>query len=181
MVNGMETFDSAVKVLTAMITPAVLISACGAMILSTSLRLGRVADRVRALSEKLEDFAHGEQEITHRKERSLAIFTQLGKLTKRARILQRAIVIFYATLGTFVATSVSIGIVAAVGVQIGWLPLIGGIAGACLLFLGSLTLIYEARLALETINSEMDFVWHLAKFHAPEEFEKHVSQMRSNE
>lgn len=174
----MEMFDSAVKILTAMITPSVLISACGAMILSTSLRLGRVADRVRALSDKLEDFAHGEQKITHHKERSRAIFAQLGKLTKRARILQRAIVIFYATLGTFVATSVSIGVVAAVGAQISWLPLVGGITGACLLFLGSLTLIYEARLALETINSEMDFVWHLAKFHAPEEFEAHLENER---
>jgi len=51
---------SAVAVLTAMITPAVLISACGSMILSTSHRLGRVVDRVRALSDKLDElFAKG--------------------------------------------------------------------------------------------------------------------------
>lgn len=167
-------FDSAVKILTAMITPAVLISACGAMILSTSLRLGRVADRVRALSEKLENYSHDKMEISHRKERSRAIFAQLGKLTTRARILQRAIVIFYATLGTFVATSVSVGIVAVTGAQFSLLPVIGGIAGASLLFLGSITLIYEARLALETINAEMNFVWYLAKIHAPEELEVHL-------
>ncbi|MFN2577657.1 MAG: DUF2721 domain-containing protein [Pyrinomonadaceae bacterium] len=35
-----------------MITPAVLISASGTMILSTSTRLGRVVDRVRSLSER---------------------------------------------------------------------------------------------------------------------------------
>ena len=45
---------AAIAVLTAMITPAVLISACGSMILSTSGRLGRVVDRVRALSDRLE-------------------------------------------------------------------------------------------------------------------------------
>ncbi len=49
--------SSAVAVLTAMMTPAVLISACGSMILSTSHRLGRVVDRVRALSDKLEELA----------------------------------------------------------------------------------------------------------------------------
>lgn len=174
----MEMFDAAVKILTAMITPAVLISACGALILSTSLRLGRVADRVRALSEKLEDFAHGEKDITHRKERYRAIFTQLEKLTTRARILQRAIVIFYATLGTFVATSVSVGVVALTGSQFGFLPVAGGITGACLLLLGSITLIYEAKLALETINAEMNFVWHLAKFHAPEELEEYLGNER---
>jgi hypothetical protein len=46
-----------VAVLTAMITPAVLISACGSMILSTSSRLGRVVDRVRSLSDKLDELA----------------------------------------------------------------------------------------------------------------------------
>ena len=40
-----------------MITPAVLISACAGLILSTSVRLGRVVDRVRALSEKFEEMA----------------------------------------------------------------------------------------------------------------------------
>jgi len=44
--------SSAIAVLTAMITPAVLISACGSMILSTSVRLGRVVDRVRTLSDR---------------------------------------------------------------------------------------------------------------------------------
>ncbi len=42
-------------VLTSMITPAVLISACAGLILSTSVRLGRVVDRVRSLSEKFEE------------------------------------------------------------------------------------------------------------------------------
>jgi hypothetical protein len=47
----------AITVLTAMITPAVLISACGSMILSTSVRLGRVVDRVRSLSDRLEEMS----------------------------------------------------------------------------------------------------------------------------
>ena len=54
----MDSIASATTVLTAMITPAVLISACGSMILSTSTRLGRVVDRVRILSERLEDISN---------------------------------------------------------------------------------------------------------------------------
>jgi len=76
-----------------MITPAVLISACGSMILSTSSRLGRVVDRVRALSDKLEELARGRADET--KERQAVIFAQLDKLTSRARILQRSMVAFY--------------------------------------------------------------------------------------
>ena len=83
---------SATAVLTAMITPAVLISACGSMILSTSSRLGRVVDRVRALSDRLEDMS-GDTESSH--ERKAVIFDQLDKLTSRARILQRSMVAFY--------------------------------------------------------------------------------------
>ena len=49
----MDALTSSLAVLTAMITPAVLISASGTMILSTSSRLGRVVDRVRSLSDRL--------------------------------------------------------------------------------------------------------------------------------
>jgi uncharacterized protein DUF2721 len=75
---------SAIAVLTAMITPAVLISACGSMILSTSSRLGRVVDRVRALSDRLEDISwnSGGMKLSH--ERQALIFEQLDKLTSRA-------------------------------------------------------------------------------------------------
>lgn len=171
----MEIANSAMMVLTAMITPSVLISACGALILSTSIRLGRVADRVRALSDKLEEISHSETKVAHYTERWAAIFSQLDKLTRRARILQRSIVVFYVTLGVFVATSVAIGLVAIVGAQYSWIPVVAGLTGTCLLFYGSVTLIYEARLALGTIHAEMNFVWHLAKHHAPDEFQEHIS------
>ena len=41
---------SSLSILSAMITPAVLISACGTLILSTSNRLSRSTDRVRSLT-----------------------------------------------------------------------------------------------------------------------------------
>jgi len=158
---------SATAVLTAMITPAVLISACGSMILSTSSRLGRVVDRVRALSDRLEDMS-GDTESSH--ERKAVIFDQLDKLTSRARILQRSMVAFYLGLGMFVATSVAIGVVAlADKPRYTIVPVIFGIAGACFLFYGSMLLIFEARLALSTIHAEMDYVWRQTKRVAPAE------------
>lgn len=159
-----------------MITPSVLISSCAALILSTSLRLGRVADRVRALSDKLEEISHGESKPEHYGERLRTMFVQLNKLTSRARILQRSIIVFYTALGLFVAASITVGIVAVSGSQYSFLPVVAGFVGACLLFYGSITLIYEARLSLATINAEMDFVWYLAKYHAPAEFEEHAVQ-----
>jgi len=165
----MET-ASAIAVLTAMITPAVLISACGSMILSTSSRLGRVVDRVRALSDRLEEMTEKVGDGADYSERQALIFQQLDKLTSRARILQRSMVTFYLSLGSFVATSVAIGIFGFAHNQ-NWniIPVALGIIGACFLFYGSILLIFEARLALSTIHHEMDFIWRRSKQVAPAE------------
>src|SRR5829696_9243964 len=113
----MEPLSSAVAVLTAMITPAVLISACGALILSTSTRLGRVVDRVRALIQSFEEMMNTQavEGVELFEERRAVIFNQLDKLTTRTRLLQKSMRVFYLALGVFVATSVAIGLVAAVG------------------------------------------------------------------
>ena len=156
-----------------MITPAVLISACGSMILSTSSRLGRVVDRVRALSDKLEELAQRKADET--KERQGVIFAQLDKLTSRARILQRSMVVFYLATGMFVATSVAIGVVAVIpsSPRYNYVPVIVGLLGACFLFYGSMLLIFEARLALSTIHAEMDFIWGQSTRVAPADLVEH--------
>jgi Protein of unknown function (DUF2721) len=162
--------EAAIAVLTAMITPAVLISACGSMILSTSSRLGRVVDRVRALSDRLEAMTAEKERSPALVERQASIFQQLDKLTSRARILQRCMVTFYLSLGMFVATSVAIGVVPFTGNQrYNLVPVALGLAGACFLFYGSILLILEARLALSTIHGEMDFIWKQTKKATPAE------------
>jgi len=176
--------SSAVAVLTAMITPAVLISACGSMILSTSSRLGRVVDRVRALSDKLEELAR--QNSAETKERQGVIYAQLDKLTSRARILQRSMVAFYLATGMFVATSVAIGVVAVIPSTplYNYVPVIVGLLGACCLFYGSILLIFEARLALSTVHAEMDFTWRLSTKVTPadlvEQHKPHFVHFRSH-
>src|SRR5918994_1485592 len=103
----MEPLSSALAVLTAMITPAVLISACGALILSTSTRLGRVVDRVRLLINDFEGMmmkTQDEDGLELFEERRAVIFNQLDKLTTRTRLLQKSMRVFYLSLGVFVAT-----------------------------------------------------------------------------
>jgi hypothetical protein len=171
-----------VSILTSMITPAVLISACGALILSTSVRLGRVVDRVRALSDRFEELSHKHgDEVVLFEERLELTFTQLDWLTSRARHLQRAMTAFYLALGLFVATSVSIGFVGltgAVGGQFYWIPVVFGMVGAALLFVGTVLLGFEATLALRSIHSEMDFLWKLGTHHAPAALLERVTSRR---
>src|ERR1041384_7106241 len=108
----MDPLTSSLAVLTAMITPAVLISASGTMILSSSTRLGRVVDRTRSLSDRLQEISNGDSETEFLEERRAMLYDQLDKLTSRSRLLQRGLTSFYLAVGVFVATSVAIGIVA---------------------------------------------------------------------
>ena len=166
----MEALSSALAVLTAMITPAVLISACGALILSTSTRLGRVTDRVRLLIDRFEEMMRSQHDegLEMFEERRAATFDQLDRLTTRSRLLQRSMTVFYLALGVFVATSVAIGMVAAVGQAVySWVPVVLGLVGSCGLFYGSVLLVFEARLAQAALNAEMDFIWKLGRALAP--------------
>ena len=146
----MESLNSALAVLTAMITPAVLISACGALILSTSTRLGRVVDRVRMLIESFEGMTKTQEEegVELFEERRAVIFNQLDKLTTRTRLLQKSMRVFYLSLCVFVSTSVAIGFVGAIGrSEWSWLPVVLGLVGACGLFYGSILLVRESRIS----------------------------------
>jgi hypothetical protein len=173
----MDTLSSALTVLTAMITPAVLLSACSMLILSTSNRLGRVVDRVRDLSDRFEQLAREESPDPFAQQKRALIFAQLARLTRRARLLQRSLTTFYLAVGVFVATSVSIGVVAITSQQYGWIPVVLGLVGASFLFYGSLLLIFEAHLAVGSTYEEMDFLWEMGQQYAPAELlEQHQAE-----
>jgi hypothetical protein len=165
----MEGLSSSVAVLTAMITPAVLISASGTLILSTSTRLGRVVDRVRSLSDRLQSLPGEDPKTELLEEKRMMIFNQLDKLTSRSRLLQRALTTFYLAVGVFVATSVAIGIVSFFSSRWAVVPVALGLIGACFLFYGSMLAVFEARLALSTTYAEMDFIWRTTKRLLPPE------------
>jgi hypothetical protein len=155
-----------------MITPAVLISASGTMILSTSTRLGRVVDRVRSLSDRLQSISGDDVKEELLEERRAMIFDQLDKLTSRSRLLQRALTTFYLAVGMFVATSVAIGVVSFFSARWAFVPVVLGLIGACFLFYGSMLAVFEARLALSTTHAEMDFIWRTTKRLVPPEMVK---------
>src|SRR5262245_47960701 len=152
-----------------MITPAVLISACGALIFSTSSRLGRVVDRVRILSERFQEIAKNPGQDEMFEERRQLIFTQLDRQTSRARLIQRAMTAYYTALGVFVASTVAIAIISVTVSNLTWIVVVLGLCGAMFMLYGSVLLIVESRMALSAIMSEMDFVWKVSQKHAGED------------
>jgi hypothetical protein len=141
------------------------LSACGTFILSTSNRLGRVIDRVRNLSVMMEDIMQEDRKVELLDERRKVIFNMIDRQSARAKLLVRVLVIFYIAAGSFIATSVAIGIISLYHPKLAWVPLVLGISGAILLFIGSMVLIYEARQAVVSLRLETTFLDKLVNFH----------------
>src|SRR5258706_10984212 len=100
----LQSLPSALTILTSMITPALLISATGTFVLSTSNRLGRVVDRVRVIAEKIDDLMYTKSAIELIEERKSMLIEQLSQLSSRADLLQRTLTVFYLASGAFVAS-----------------------------------------------------------------------------
>jgi hypothetical protein len=151
---------SSLAILGAMITPAVLISACGTLIFSTSNRLARIVDRVRELSRSIEQ-SFSTEPVQFREERQAELERQIAIHAIRSRLIQQSLTSFYVALGVFVGTTISIGFDAWLH-SIPWLPSGLGIAGTVVLFYGCVLLIAEARMALRSVKAEMEFTLRLS-------------------
>ncbi|MCY7347216.1 MAG: DUF2721 domain-containing protein [Pyrinomonadaceae bacterium] len=173
-----SALNSTIEFLTAMVTPTLLISATGSLVLSTSTRLGRVVDRARELEVRLSEL------ITVKDKSTISLYDLrletvvhlLDKVTSRSRILQRAMGAFYYGLCLFILTSVTIAVAGLFNVY-RWLPIPVGIIGIMYLFYGSVLMLRETRMATATINAEMDFTWTLAKTVAPREIISRYTKM----
>jgi len=156
LASSARDLSSVLSVLGAMITPAVLILASSSLLITTSARSIRCIDRVRERAEELQALGKGTDEGTERRRKHL--YAQLQINTRRARLLQTAMALLYIGISFFIATSVSIGVVSLLHLEIGWVPLLLGFFGAGLLFSASVYLIFESRLALATTFEEMDYI-----------------------
>jgi hypothetical protein len=157
------TFPAPAELLSAMITPAVLISASGTLILSTSTRLARVVDRVRELG-RVSESLFSAADAPFAELRWKGIDEQLMTQTRRGALLQRALTCFYVALGIFVATAIALALVS-YAAPVAWVPSALGITGMLMLFYGCVMLLRETRLALRAVDSEMAFVLELSDRH----------------
>lgn len=152
------TLSKGLAVLTSMITPALLLSATGTFILSTSNRLGRCVDRIRRISEQLEYQVDPFTQKPLSAQRTQMLLRMLHFSGLRAKILARVMIALYLAAGAYVFTSMAIGLASIFIVQLSWLPVVLGMTGASFMSYGGFRLIFEARLAQESLLEEVAFV-----------------------
>lgn len=88
-----------------MVAPAVMISACGLLLLSLTNKLGRVIDRIRDLNTEDRNAGPGEDPV-----RRLSIRNQIDQLVERAVLLRRSCGLLFLGVTFFVVTSLCIGL-----------------------------------------------------------------------
>jgi hypothetical protein len=148
---------SSTRILTSMITPAVLISACGTLLFSTSARLGRIFDRVNSLKTEVESVLAGK--ATFPDERMAFLKLQVTKQRVRAALIQKALAALYTATALFIAASLAIALNVAFGSsETSWMPTAIALLGGLFLFAASAILIYESRYNLKFINRHIDFI-----------------------
>jgi hypothetical protein len=152
-----STMAEAISVLTAMITPALLLSACGTLILSTSNRLARLVDRIRYLASHVEELADPRREVELRDERILHGREEMKQQARRLRIVQNALTLLYLSAVCFLFTSVALGAVYATKLPLFWLPVLLGVGGASCMLSAAVLLLLEARKAVRDLEIETEF------------------------
>lgn len=155
----LEALNSS-SILTSMITPTVLISACGTLIFSTSARLGRIFDRVNVMKGEVEAIITGK--ISHPEERLKHLHGQIGLQRRRAILIHNAMAYLYTSTLFFVTSSLAIAVNVAYGsADQAWIPTILALCGGLFLFVASATLLYESRFNLRFVHRSIDFIEQL--------------------
>lgn len=138
----------------AMITPAVLITACASLILSTANRLGRIFDRVNQLKMEVEAILAGKSGFID--ERRSMIRKQLIVQKKRAKYIQLAMKCLYSATCLFILCSLASALNVFLSGRLYMLPEGLAILGVIVLFFASFFLFYETRYNLYFIEGQIE-------------------------
>jgi hypothetical protein len=146
-----HTPQTSLAIISAMITPAILILASGNLVSSTLTRLGRIVDRARALGDHLA--VHGSAMTVTASAEPTEI---LRNYRRRSIYVARALSAYYAAIGFFIVTSLTIALDNFMQSLVPWLAVALTVVGVLLLLLGTLALVIETNLASGMLGRELD-------------------------
>ena len=139
----------ALVIISAMITPALLILGSASLVATALQRLARAVDRARTLlqmCEQEDQKPDGNAAILHR---------WLDRYTERSLVAERAVTAFFAAVGIFVLDCLSIAVDHAFHHVLTWLPVSLTILGMMLMLSGAYGMLIESRLAGIQIREEI--------------------------
>ncbi|AMR27826.1 hypothetical protein A0257_12480 [Hymenobacter psoromatis] len=154
----MSTLSGTLTILSAMFTPAILVSACGSLIMTTSQRLSRSLDRQREVAQRLRQNQQQAATSTPDPAERGHLTQQLLFAIRRARLLQRAMTSLHLTLSIFISSILAIGVFELTDISRTWIIAALSVAGAVMLLYGSVLLIQESSLARSDVAEETAYL-----------------------
>jgi hypothetical protein len=145
--------------LSAMITPALFMTANGSLIISTSNRMARVDDRIRVLNDLTDEICRGDNKLDFKAERREHLQDQLRLLEGRSDQVRYALGMLYLSFSSFVGTSLSLAIDTLIGNRTLTTSLATGLSvvGVTLMLTATVNLVREAQTALSSNRQEIRF------------------------
>ena len=135
---------------TSIVTVAILISACGSLIISTSSRLIRVTDICRGFCERAKTETD-EAELDQ-------IFIQLERIGPRIKLLETALTMFYISISCFTLTTFFLSLDQIIPKDLSSFTAGAGITGVLILPLACILLVIERQFTMKSIWQEIEYV-----------------------
>jgi Protein of unknown function (DUF2721) len=145
------------ETLSAMITPAIFMTANASLIISTSNRMSRVVDRIRILNDLVDKLDCGKADLDYTADRLEHVHDEFRRLGRRGDRIRFALIALYLAFASFVGTSLTLAIDALVQNRLVALPIVLAVSGVGLLLFASINLVLEALEALRSNRLEIRF------------------------
>jgi hypothetical protein len=150
MGNALASANPALAVISAMLTPAILILAAGSLANSTLVRLARTVDRTRQLI--------AEGDLFHRAGNMKAVAIIGGRVdvqVRRAELARRALGGYYLAIAMFLLASLVIALNQILGDRYPYAGPIIVILGGFVLFIATATIVIEVNISAGTLREEV--------------------------
>src|SRR5208282_947246 len=166
----MQIAPTTYSALTAMITPAIFMTANASLIISTSNRVSRVVDRIRVLNDLADKLGRGVTDLDFTSERMEHAHDQMGRLQQRSDRLRFALTALYLAFSSFVGTSLALALDTMLSMSMVALPTLLAVVGVGLLLFASVNLVREALAALRSNRLEIRFYHELRERRRTKQF-----------
>ena len=136
------------------LAPAVMISSSALLLLGFQTKFSNLANRFRALNHEKRELAKKERREAREEERYLNLSMQVGHLLRRATQVKNAILLAYAAILLFLATSVLIFVNIRSEASISFWVVFAFLAGLVLELIASIVMMVEVMLAFKVVRLE---------------------------
>jgi hypothetical protein len=143
--------------LSAMLTPALFMTANGSLIISTSNRMSRIVDRIRVMNDLVDSLDRGASNLDYPDVRRAHADEELRHLIWRSDRIRIALTLLYVAFSSFVLTSLSLALDTYLVHRVLALPTFMAVIGVGLMLVSCMNLTREAHRGLQSNRQEVKF------------------------